>query len=39
LKDRGGDLRGGERERNKILSQEPDLCPKFKTPNKSPECK
>jgi hypothetical protein len=26
---------GGEREPNKIISQEPDLCPMFKTPIKN----
>jgi hypothetical protein len=27
---------GGGRKPNKILSQEPDLCPTFKTPSKKP---
>jgi hypothetical protein len=36
VKDYGGDWRGGEWEPNKILSQEPDLCPMFKTPSKNP---
>jgi hypothetical protein len=30
---------GGEREPNKILSQEPDLCPTFKIPRKKPHKK
>jgi hypothetical protein len=38
LKDRGDDRRGEgvERESNKILSQETDLCPAFKISNKNP---
>jgi hypothetical protein len=38
MKDQGGDRRGGggEREPNKILSRESDLCSTFKTPSKSP---
>jgi hypothetical protein len=39
VKDYGGDWRGGEWEPNKILSQEPDLCPMFKTPSKNPRNK
>jgi hypothetical protein len=35
LKDRGGDRRRGEWEPNKILSQEPYLCPTFKIPSKN----
>jgi hypothetical protein len=39
LKDRGGDRRGGggEWEHNKILSEEPNLCPTLKTPSKISE--
>jgi hypothetical protein len=38
MTDRGGDRRwgGGEREPNKIISQEPGLCPLFKMPSKIP---
>jgi hypothetical protein len=39
LKDRGGDWREGEREPNKIPSQELDQCPTFKTPSKNPRRK
>jgi hypothetical protein len=36
VKDRGGDRRGGgEWKPNKILSQESDLCPTFKTSSKN----